>query len=830
MIRPEDVHTRAELVAALEYLRRSAARGTRRSRVSLDQLARLTDVPRSTIHSYVSGKTLPPSDVLDDLLRALGVEGPALGRWADALERASASDTPAPTASAAPKASTMPRAPRQLWGRDETLDVLTTELTATGPQGPLVLLTGMAGVGKTALALTWGARHRAHFPDGQLYVDLRGYSGVEPVLPAAAITRLLLALGQRPEDLPRTQDALVDHYRATLYARRLLLILDNAADASQVEQLVVSSPGVASLVTSRDALSSIVIQHGAVRVPVPPVDAPSSRRWLESSAPSLDPGSLHALVQGCRGLPLALQLVAERLRIDPTRATAESMALDPLATLSVPGLAIRDTIGWSVDRLSAPDRAAFARLGVVPGGRFCSDMARVVLDDPQADRVLRRLKKVGLLDEDDGWRRHDLVTNLAREHFLRLDSAERDRIVARLRGYIVGLLRAADPHPWQLRDPRLLALPAADLTPEEAGHRVRTNEDVIVGLTVEALTRNELAFATDAVILLTIAAERHSSSLRFAHLLRRVHAAAERSEDEDCYFQLTVRLAAVEHQQGRLPDAVHVLSRAVERVPPQAPDGRWTELTARLFNNYSTLGQVDTARRYLPAILDSAASAPHDVATMAWLYVGVFYATVGEHATADEYFARAAAPDAAGRLSGYGFTALLNLLGTATHEARIADARALLERALTQGHLLSSERLRGQLLLMWGALERVAGNHGESLAILRDASEVAERQGDAYNRVRIRIQLARNHHALQDLDAAEEQYRQALFLARQHTFGYDELCAGIELVGVLLERDRSGTALSLLDQLGPVLHCYGSPQRLGEYESLRERAQRGTRR
>ena len=823
MTRPPEVRTRADLVDALGRLRRTAARGTRRPQLSLDLIARRTGIPRSTVHSYLTGKTLPPGDALDELLTAIGVPVSDLGRWADALERIIAAEAGSAPRPARRPASTLPRVARDVFGRENDLVRLSDEVEGSASQGPLVLLTGMAGVGKTTLALAWAARNRALHPDGQVLIDLRGYSGTEPLLPAAAITRVLTALGQRPEHLPLTESALIDHYRATLDSRRMLVILDNASDAGQVEQLLVAGPGVTCVVTSRDALSSLVVAHGAARIVVSALDAASSRRWLEASTSDLDPASVNLLVRQCEGLPLALQLVAERLRIDPGHTTLASIVDHPLDALAVPGITIRDTIGWSVDRLTATDREAFATLGVIPGGRFCTEVAAVVLHGHRADTTLRRLARVGLLDEDDDWHRHDLVTALSRELFLRATAEERRATLARLRAYLLGVLRAADPHAMQLDGDPSRATPPADLDIDHAREIVRHAEDVIVGLSLEALSRGEVSFAADAIVMLSVAAEREGSPLRLIPLLVRVLQSAERSSNDDQVFRLSVRLAAVHHQQGRLTDSSLVLERALQRTPRDAPDGRWVELNARLCGNHATLGDTSESIRFLTNALADVETVPFRIATMAWMFAGVHYSTVRDYATADECFAQSSRPDADGRLTPFGYTSLLNRLGDAAYEGRLADARELLALALAQDHSRVSERLRTQTLLMWANLERVEGHHERAIEVLTDALELAERQGDIYHRIRIRIQFGRNQASLGRLVEADENYRQALFLARQHGFGHDELCGGLELADVLLRRREPGMASSLLDQLVGTLEAYGSDEDAAAMARLRER-------
>ena len=130
----------------------------------------------------------------------------------------------------------------------------------------MICVSGTAGVGKTALAVRWARRVRAAFPDGQLYVNLRGYDPGEPVPPADALAGFLRALGLAGQDIPPGADERAAAYRSLLDGRRMLVVLDNAASVEQVRPLLPGSPSCLVLVTSRDSLAGLVARHGARRL------------------------------------------------------------------------------------------------------------------------------------------------------------------------------------------------------------------------------------------------------------------------------------------------------------------------------------------------------------------------------------------------------------------------------------------------------------------------------------------------------------------------------------------------------------------------------------
>ena len=147
-------------------------------------------------------------------------------------------------------------------GREADLQRLDT-LAQQGPRPTIVIsaVGGAAGIGKTALAVHWAHRQRERFPDGQLFVNLRGWASGPPVQPLDALARFLRAMGLNDHEIPPQLDEAARRYRSLLADRRCLVVLDNAADAAQVRPLLPTGPGNLVLVTSRDDLSGLVAEN-----------------------------------------------------------------------------------------------------------------------------------------------------------------------------------------------------------------------------------------------------------------------------------------------------------------------------------------------------------------------------------------------------------------------------------------------------------------------------------------------------------------------------------------------------------------------------------------
>ena len=358
------------------------------------------------------------------------------------------SRTPVPQRSAASPAAPLvpaqlPMDVRPFTGRGEQLSDLNRVLLGEGgvedaTTAIVSAVLGTAGVGKTALAVHWAHRSRESFPDGQLYVDLRGYDPHQPVSAAQALAGFLIALGVPRPEIPLRLEERAARYRTTLDGRRLLVVLDNAASAAQVRHLLPGSPRCRVLITSRDSLSAFVAMHGAHRVVLDALsrtDALQLLRALIGERIDAERPAAVDLAEQCARLPLALRVAAQLVLSRPTEALASLVAelgdhqrrLDLLDLGDDPRTAVRAVFSWSYARLADLPARLFRFLGLHPGPDIDAHSAAALADEPvdTVRQALEVLARAHLLNRTAAGRytMHDLLRAYAAELTDRQDSA-----------------------------------------------------------------------------------------------------------------------------------------------------------------------------------------------------------------------------------------------------------------------------------------------------------------------------------------------------------------------------------------------------------------------
>ncbi|MFI6068669.1 NB-ARC domain-containing protein [Micromonospora sp. NPDC051227] len=248
-------------------------------------------------------------------------------------------------------------------------------LDALVDRGGAVVVSGSAGVGKTALAVHWAHRAAERSPDGQLYVNLRGFDpAATPTEPARALHGFLEALGVPVARMPSDPDTMASLYRTTVAGKRLLVVLDNARDAEQVRPLLPGSPDCLAIVTSRDQLIPLVVTESAQPVPLDLLSPGEARdmlvRRLGERQVAAEPAAADMIADRCARLPIALAIVAARAAAN--RHFSLAAVAGELGDLDAfragdETTDVRAVFSWSCRTLSPPAARLFRLLSLHPG-------------------------------------------------------------------------------------------------------------------------------------------------------------------------------------------------------------------------------------------------------------------------------------------------------------------------------------------------------------------------------------------------------------------------------------------------------------------------------
>ncbi|MFC9470563.1 tetratricopeptide repeat protein [Nocardia sp. NPDC056952] len=438
-----------ELASRLRLIQELSGRGVR-------ALARDTGLSSSSLSRYLSGQTVPPWPAVIELCRLVKRDPrPLRPLWERANNPLPAppktSRQPAPPSPPAdappPPRNDLPRDVPDFTGREQAL----AEVIAAVRADRVVAIDGMAGVGKTSLAVHAAHQLTAEYPDAQLYLDLHGFTdGRQPLDPDAALRALLAALQVPSERVP--QDGGVELraacWRSELARLRAVVVLDNVADAAQVSLLLPGAGESVAIITSRNRLLELD--------EVPPVTLDvltpeeSAELLVRASGDARlgrlakEPEQAAEVLRLCGNLPLALRLAAARLRHRP------GWSVGILVERMSEGASEFDTaFGMSVRQLNRDQRRLFRLLGLIPGSTFTDYVAAAVADVSlrSARTMLEDLLDAHLVQQpaDGRYRLHDLVRQHARTATFEHDTpADRERALHRVLDYYVHTAAAAD--------------------------------------------------------------------------------------------------------------------------------------------------------------------------------------------------------------------------------------------------------------------------------------------------------------------------------------------------------------------------------------------------
>ncbi|MEV0645593.1 BTAD domain-containing putative transcriptional regulator [Phytomonospora sp. NPDC050363] len=692
-------------------------------------------------------------DTRDLLVDELGVEpGPELRdlhqrmlRADPALEPDADRDGP-PAAPRAPAAAQLPMGITAFSGRAEALAGLDAMLGQDGSGARTCAISGTAGVGKTALAVHWAHTVRGRFPDGQLYVNLRGFDPEKsPMDPAEAVGGFLDALGVPPSRIPVGLQAQSALYRSILADRRVLVVLDNARDVEQIRPLLPAASAGFAVVTSRTQLTGLIAAGTAhpVNLDVLSRDEAADLLAVRLGRPRVaaEPEAVDRIIDRCARLPLALAIVAARAAVQPgfgldvlaDELDASAGVLDAFDSRD-PGTDLRSTFSWSFQALGTHAARLFRLLGLHAGPDISVQAAASLagVTPQRARRLLLELDQARMLDEHVPGRYafHDLLRSYACElAYCCGHREEREEALRRLMDYYLHTAVRAST----LLDPNRQGLAVGERAPGVAAESHVTHDDAVSWLRAEHRvllnavdSAHKCGFDTHAWQLawaLTPFLRRKGLGREWIATMRTALRATARSRDVEGRATAHYLMAVAQYRHGsRAESAEHV----------EAALARYRELG----DHY---GQA--CCRFL----------------MCWQYEekGDWEGALGEAGEVLALYRRA------GHRAGEG-RALASL---AWYRARLGDHRSALDECLSALAVLREVNDPGGQASTWdtiGFVHRELADHDLAIDAYRNSVRLYRQLDDRFNVVTPLVHLGHTYLDTGATDATRLVWRQAL--------------------------------------------------------------------
>jgi DNA-binding SARP family transcriptional activator/tetratricopeptide (TPR) repeat protein len=750
-------------------------------------------------------------------------------------------DLAGPPRPAAPSGRVVPRelpaGVRHFTGREAELATLTGLLDEpSSGQGIVVIsaIGGTAGVGKTALAVQWAHQVAGRFPDGQLYVNLRGYDHDEPVSAGDALAALLRTLGVPGTNIPDQAEERARQYRSELAGRRVLVVLDNARDGEQVRPLLPGDSGCAALVTSRDALAGLVAADGARRLDLdvlPPADAVALLRSLIGPRAAADPAAAAELAGLCARLPLALRIAAELAAgrpADPLAGLVAELKAGRLDSLDAGDerADVRAVFSWSVRQLPDDAARAFALIGLHPGEDLEVYAAAAVTGASplRARKMLDQLQRASLIHESGPGRygMHDLLRAYARE----LTAAEQDgsrdvggraqQAMTRLfdfylaaAGAAMEVLYPAETHLRPSTDPAAVAVPelAGEAQARAWLDRERANLVAMVAHCAECgWPEHAIGLADTLHRYLIYGSHLPEASTIYRHALH----AARRSADPAAEAVSLLGLGSIALYRGQFRDAAAEYRLALERYR-QCGDRTGQ---ARVLGNLGITEQQlhnhqSAAGYYRQAIAASEDAGDNLNAARALTHLAYVETEMGAHDQAEEHLRQALPVFRKANDQDYEAVTLEAIGELHRLRGRLTQAAEFFQQALTINRRAGNPTGVADQLANLGNVSLRRGEYQQAIDYLRQALALHQQVGYQHGEVQTRRSLAEALHAAGQPAAARAELTAALQLAAETGSTYQQASAHRDLAE---SHQRSGEderaryhwqeALTLYTELG----------------------------
>ncbi|MGK5543563.1 BTAD domain-containing putative transcriptional regulator [Streptomyces sp. URMC 127] len=733
-------------------------------------------------------------DVYAHVRRALAEElgtrpGPGLDRLQQKILAAGAGRHPGEATGL--RAPARPYGPAQLpqdtadfTGRNEEVD----RLCAALEKGRIVALSsisGMGGIGKTALAVRVAHRMRHRFPDGQLYADLRG-TDPRPAEPMEVLGRFLRVLGVRAGHLPALPGERAALYRSMLATRQVLILLDNARDLAQVRDLLPGAPGSAVLLTSRSRLAGLT---GATLVDLRPMARPEALELLTRIAGgprvSAEPEAAAEVLEACGRLPLAIRIVGSWLAARPDHTLAKTAALladeqRRLGALRAEDTAVETTFRLGMDLLDAEHIRAFHLLALPEMTELGAPAAAALLARPEreAEELCESLVDLSLLESvaPGRYRYHDLLRLFARQSACAdVPGSERTAALTRLLEFC--LASALGAHRAWLPDDvfpgNAAPLRSAGLGftgPQEAAAWLLDEQTSLLGLIEQAAGDPCLSLTVCADLLLAadplgrLGAQPYGIERAARILAEAARAAGHRTAEARALYMLG---SSVQHRFAMRLGAPY-LDRAVELCRATGDRTLLAHVLITRGGGALALRDFTAAHAMLTeALAHGRALASRGIEAYALGFLGLALLATGRAEEGLAHCREAVAVTRATRDVAGEANALHNLGQVCLRTGRTSEALDSLHESLRLWRETGSRFREGLLLGAIAEAHNLSGRPAEAAEHAEPARDIAEARGDAGILARALAQLGHAHRLQGDADRAREHYRRSESVFRE---------------------------------------------------------------